>query len=187
MPVYGQVTNKTGSVKGHISASNIARKMQLFLLDSAKSIKRSTNINGKGRYRFDAVPVGRYRLRLPSYDVHFIDSPIFNVLPDAVAKVDFRVEVNCRLYDSKVAESDIIQKNAKLFLKARGVSGPVIFTDDTVFENRYKVAYDYSGCILPDINECLISYNRAIFNHLDSMYGKRWRRTIRRDVVGLHR
>jgi hypothetical protein len=76
MPVYGQVTDKKGSVKGHIFGSNIARKMQLFLLDSAKSIKRSTNINGKGRYRFDAVPVGRYRLRLPSYDVHFIDSPL---------------------------------------------------------------------------------------------------------------
>lgn len=109
------------------------------------------------------------------------------VAKNSVAKAEYRVDLSCWRYDSKVAKADIVQGNVKLFLKPGGFSGPIIFSNDSIFTSRYKVAYEYSGCTLPDSDDCLISYNRVVFDLLDSVYGKRWRRVIRRDVLGIRK
>ena len=69
------------------------------------------------------------------------------------------------------------------FLLMQGGIAPVIYSTDSVFENRFKAYYFEQGCMGPDY-ELMKAYNIEIFKFLDKEYGKEWRRTIRKDVIG---
>lgn len=91
-----------------------------------------------------------------------------------------------RLYDYQktiiVAKKDI-QKNT-IYLFAYGGSAPIIYTTDEMFEQKYNLTYDPGSCINPEY-ECLKNYNYTIFDYLMRQYGKKWLRTVRKDIVGL--
>ena len=66
-----------------------------------------------------------------------------------------------------------------------GGIAPIIYTTDKDFQEKYHVGYNVFGCIAPDLDECLKVYNKTIFEYLDKTYGKKWRRDVRKDVIGL--
>lgn len=60
-----------------------------------------------------------------------------------------------------------------------------LFIRPTVFfEKKFKVYYYEQGCVGPD-NELMKEYNYVIFNYLSDTYGKKWKREIRKDAIGL--
>lgn len=61
----------------------------------------------------------------------------------------------------------------------------MVYTTDKNFENKYKISFNDFGCVAGDIQECLIAYNKTIFEYLDKTYGRKWRREIRMDAIGL--
>ena len=52
------------------------------------------------------------------------------------------------------------------------------------FEKKYNIEYYDFGCTPPN-EECVIQYNKTIFANLDKKYGRKWRKEVRKDVIGL--
>ena len=75
-------------------------------------------------------------------------------------------------------------KKQTLFLLLQGGIAPVVITTDKAFENKYQVYYYDFGCIAPN-SECVKMYNKLVFNHLTKMYGNKWKKEVRKDVIGL--
>ncbi|UYZ59159.1 FEKKY domain-containing protein [Hymenobacter latericus] len=80
-----------------------------------------------------------------------------------------------------LAERDIAA--GRLFLILKSGIAPVSYSTDSVFEKKFHVTYWDEGCSGPSY-ACMQAYNSRMFAHLTSLYGKAWRRTVRRDVVG---
>jgi len=80
-----------------------------------------------------------------------------------------------------LARQDIDKGTPFLFLQS-GIA-PDIYTTDSIFENKFRVYYYEQGCTGPD-NELMKAYNIEIFKYLDEQFGKKWRKSIRKDVIG---
>lgn len=70
------------------------------------------------------------------------------------------------------------------FLLVQGGISPIVYYTDSLFENKYHVFYLEFGCSGPK-NEFIIEYNKSIFRYLTKTYNKKWRKGIRKDVIGL--
>lgn len=91
---------------------------------------------------------------------------------------------NGEYFGYDLAQSDINAGRPRLLLSG-GIT-PIIYTTDEEFEKKYQVKYFDFGCIaIPD--ECILAYNSEIFQHLDTTFGKEWRKEIRKDVIGLRK
>ena len=88
---------------------------------------------------------------------------------------------NCK-FAQVVAQYDIKNDDPKLLIVG-GIS-PIVYTDDTIFERKYKISYYDYGCISP-ASKCVYSYNAVMYEYLTDKYGKMWRKEIRKDVYGL--
>lgn len=104
---------------------------------------------------------------------------------DRTARLTAKGDTSCDGYYLALAKDDILHGNAVLITKAGCWVTAV--KSQYEFEKRYGVRYKLPGCILPDREVCLISYNEAVFHHLDSLYGGKWRRQVRADVLGYRR
>ena len=82
----------------------------------------------------------------------------------------------------ELAKYDIEKGTPFIFLQS-GIA-PVVYTTDIVFENDFKVYYYEQGCVGPD-NDLMKEYNYVVFKYLADTYGKKWRREIRKDAIGL--
>lgn len=81
----------------------------------------------------------------------------------------------------ELAKKDI-EKGKPFILLQSGISS-IVFSTDSTFENKYNVYYYEQGCVGPDY-ELMKAYNFVIFDFLTNKYGKKWRREIRKDVIG---
>lgn len=54
---------------------------------------------------------------------------------------------------------------------------------DKRFEKRFKLKYHDFGCT-PIVYECAEKYNRLVFRLLDIKYDGKWRKKVRKDVIG---
>jgi hypothetical protein len=79
------------------------------------------------------------------------------------------------------ARQDIEQGKAKLLLV--GGIASIHYEGQEVFEKKYKVSYYDYGCTPPD-EKYVKEYNKAIFAYLDKQYGRKWRKQVRKDVIG---
>lgn len=75
-----------------------------------------------------------------------------------------------------------IDKGTPFLLLQSGIA-PVVYITDSIFENKFRVYYYEQGCTGPD-NEFMKAYNIEIFKYLDEQFGKKWRKSIRKDVIG---
>lgn len=91
---------------------------------------------------------------------------------------------DCQRYSREKALNDIQSKKSSILLQGGIVS--VIKISDKSFERKYKISFTDLGCVVPDKIECLISYNKTIFEYLDKTYGQEWRKEIRKDAIGLN-
>ena len=81
-----------------------------------------------------------------------------------------------------MAQRDIKKKKPRLLIV--GGIAPVVYVHQEKFEKKYDVKYHDFGCVAP--NEiCIEQYNQVVFKYLDSKYGEKWRKEVRKDVVGM--
>ena len=102
--------------------------------------------------------------------------------------IDFKLRVFTDCYSfphfsEKTAERDISAGLPRLLLLG-GIS-PIYYSDQKKFEKKFRVVYYDFGCT-PDRNECILAYNRTVFAYLDKVYGDKWRKEVRKDVIGLY-
>jgi hypothetical protein len=100
----------------------------------------------------------------------------------AVFAQEDSLATRCIEVNDLIAMSDIQNDSAKLLVKM-----PYAYlyepNPESVFKEKYKITlYDF-GCLRPDY-DCMISYNFAIFRHLDKKYGKGWRDDLDFYVIG---
>ena len=55
---------------------------------------------------------------------------------------------------------------------------------DDKFAKKYKIQFVDTGCVIED-SDCIAAYNKATFEYLDKKYGKKWRKYVRQDLIGL--
>lgn len=70
-------------------------------------------------------------------------------------------------------------------LKSSGIA-PVYYKSDTKFAKKYNVNFVEYGCEAVAW-ESLYEYNKTVFEYLDKKYGKKWRKNIRKDIVGIEK
>ena len=93
-------------------------------------------------------------------------------------KLTFVTEIS----EAKNLARQDIDKGTPFLLLQSGIA-PVVYTTDSIFENKFRVYYYEQGCTGPD-NELMKAYNIEIFKYLDEQFGKKWRKSIRKDVIG---
>jgi hypothetical protein len=98
-----------------------------------------------------------------------------------VVKMNFADTIrNCDAMD-KWFNHDV--KNNTIFLFLQSGIAPVVYTKDKDFENKYKVYLEDFLCTAPDY-KCVIRYNNDVFKYLTSIYGEKWIKQLRKDVIG---
>jgi hypothetical protein len=108
----------------------------------------------------------------------------FNILKSLVSANSSNTKPACHNYSREKALDDIAEKKPTILLQGGIVS--VIKITDKDFEKKYKIPFRDLGCVIPDKIECLIAYNRTIFEYMDKTNGKEWRKEIRKDAIGLN-
>ncbi|MBD3581562.1 FEKKY domain-containing protein [Flavobacterium selenitireducens] len=80
-----------------------------------------------------------------------------------------------------LAKSDI-QNNKRLLLLIGSIA-PVRYSTDSITENKFNFKYYDFGCVAPE-GKIIEAYNFEILKSID-LQSKRWRKEIRKDVIGL--
>lgn len=105
-----------------------------------------------------------------------------SVLNNSTAhKIKFATPPNCSEIEEWI-KADISKKTIFLFLQ--GGIAPVVYSSDKKFEDTYGVYFYDFGCVAMPDDKCVIKYNSMVFDYLTSIYGKKWQRKIRKDVIG---
>ncbi|MCF7567284.1 carboxypeptidase-like regulatory domain-containing protein [Sabulilitoribacter arenilitoris] len=84
--------------------------------------------------------------------------------------------------NAKTALEDI-KKGKIQFLLSGGIA-PVIYSSDKNFTLKYGVSFYEFGCEAIS-NESLKKYNAVIAEYLDKKIGKKWRKEVRDDIIGI--
>lgn len=85
--------------------------------------------------------------------------------------------------NKELAISDIANNEIKLLLVG-GIASVFVLGQESA-EESFNFRYDDFGCVAPP-DECIKEYNFMMFKYLDNMYGKSWRKIVRKDVIGLN-
>jgi len=143
-----------------------------------------------GVFYFDNLNAGQYRLNIRCYGSLTLDTLIdierctsdfsFVVKLPSIAG---SVHVILSEFNARGARRDILKNNMRILLPG-GLIQETTNASDSLFEQKYHVRFLSQGCVrLP--GEDQHAYNQKIFNYLDKHYGRRWRREIRQDAIGL--
>ena len=84
---------------------------------------------------------------------------------------------------ARLADRDIAAGHPFLILQS-GIA-PAIYSGDSIFSKKFRVTYWEEGCSGPGLVP-MQAYNARVFDYLQQKYGSTWRKSVRRDVVGLN-
>ncbi|GEL10870.1 hypothetical protein SAMN05192550_0077 [Flavobacterium glycines] len=70
------------------------------------------------------------------------------------------------------------------FVLVQGGIAPIAYPINNEFSNSCGVYYYELGCTGPE-RKISAAYNNIVFKHLCDTYGKKWKKTIRKDAIGL--
>jgi hypothetical protein len=133
-----------------------------------------------GNFKFDKLKPGNYKLIARGLGYETLDTTI--VLKDqSLSNLSLLMKAKCDV-DRNIAEKDLKIKKPRLLLI--GSIAPIYYKNQKYFERKFHIRYYDYGDTPPAI-ECVVQYNRRIFEYLDSKYGKIWRQEVRQDVIGL--
>ena len=180
---FGQTTKTefeiTGKVKIHLVDEWINLKDATVELIEKNEI---SDIDSLGNYKFIVDKNGSYELRV----LDFKNSKIFHleIIDESITDFDLYIKENIDCEVNKMVAEEDIKMNKPRLLLSGGIL-PIHEIGQEKIEKKYSFKYYDFGCISPPI-ECIIQYNKLIFDYLDKKYGENWRREVRKDVIGLN-
>ncbi len=139
-----------------------------------------TDIDSLGNYKFENLKSGVYKIQVVDFN---IKPKEFNVelKNESITNFHLIISADCEV-NKEIAETDIKKKKPRLLLI--GSIAPMIYKNQGEFEKKYNIEYYDFGCTPPS-EECVIQYNKTVFEYLDKKYGQNWRKEVRKDVIGL--
>lgn len=102
---------------------------------------------------------------------------------DKPKEYNFRVVLKPRFGLNREKALEDIKNGEIKILMSSGIA-PVFYKSQKKFAKKYQVGFAEYGCEAIAW-ESLYEYNRAVFEYLDEKYGKKWRKKVRKDIVGL--
>lgn len=139
-----------------------------------------SKIDNFGNYKFENLESGIYKIRINDFNIKPEEFKV-ELKEKSISNFNIVVFADCAV-NKEIAEIDI--KNDKPRLLIIGSIAPVVYKNQDKFEKKYNIKYYDFGCTPPK-EECVIQYNKTIFADLDKKYGRKWRKEVRKDVVGL--
>jgi len=139
-----------------------------------------SKIDSVGNYKFENLESGVYKIQINNFNIKPQQFKV-ELKKESITNFNIVVFADCEL-NKKIAEIDIRDNKSKLLLV--GSIAPIVYNNQDKFEKKYNIRYYDFGCTPPN-EECVIQYNKTIFADLDKKYGKKWRKEVRKDVIGL--
>lgn len=170
----------SGGVKILVGTENYTPQGFGFARIRGQNVSKSSILDSLGYFKFDSLKTGTYSIEVEILGTGEANT-IVKISDTSIEGLELSILIDCSI-NKDVAEHDIRQKSPRLLIL--GGIAPVIYSDQHVFEDKYKVKYFDYGCISPGF-ECMIDYNKSIFEYLDSKYGIEWQKEIRGDVAGI--
>lgn len=177
---FGQTTNDR-TIEGKIIIS--------FFLTRARPVNSYVTIDGTnnkeridstGHFKLTNVKPGENKLKIQLWGGALTKDTTLTVQQD-IKDFSLFLYFDCDVNKYK-AIYDIHYGRPKLLIL--GGIAPIVYVGQEKFEEKYGVGYHDYGCISPDY-KCMLEYNQAVFDYLDQTQGKKWRKEVRKDVVGL--
>src|SRR5688572_1195864 len=170
----------TFKASGKVISSNTGNPISdgLILISRTKGYRPDS----VGNFTLYGLSRGRHKITFSAPGYNDQDTTI-TISDQNISHFTWTIHTNCWNYNKEKALKDIESNKPTLILQ--GGIAPIVYSSDKNFENKYKVLFNDFGCVAGDRQECLIAYNRTIFEYLDKTYGKKWRKEIRKDVIGL--
>jgi hypothetical protein len=172
--------NDTLKISGRVISANSGEGIP----DATIMITRTKGFkcDSLGNFTIYNLSTGQHKLSLSAFGYDNKDT-LVSISDKDITNFTWTIYTECWKYNREKALKDIKAKRPMILLQ--GGIAPVVYTTDRTFENRYKISFNDFGCVAGDRQECLITYNKTIFDYLDKTYGKKWRKEIRKDAIGL--
>ena len=138
--------------------------------------------DSSGSFTIYNLSPGQHKLSFSAFGYDNMDT-LVSISDKDIINFTWVIYTYCWKYNRDKALMDIKAKKPTILLQ--GGIAPIVYTTDKSFENRYKISFNDFGCVAGDRQECLIAYNKTIFDYLDKTFGKKWRKEIRKDAIGL--
>lgn len=138
--------------------------------------------DSSGRFSIHGLTAGRYTLSFTAPGFENKDTVISITNSDTY----FIWVINaghCSHYNKDRARIEIKQGKPKLLIQ--GGIASIVYAKDKLFMSKYGVTFHDLGCVVMDAFDCLSEYNQVTFQFLDANFGRKWRKEIRKDIIGL--
>ena len=167
----------SGNLKVYFGTELLARANVIIQLTPGNKV---TETDSLGNYKFDGLKGGKYILRVIEYNPNPKEFEIL-LNTKSITGFDLIVNADCPV-NTRIAETEIKQGRPRLLLI--GGVAPIITVWDSKFAKKYGIQFYDFGDTGP-AEECVLQYNKEIFEYLDSKFGTKWRKEVRKDVIGL--
>lgn len=173
-------TEDTFKISGTIISANSGEPIPdgVIMVTKTKGFK----CDSLGRFTLYNLSKGQHKLTFSAFGYNNKDTIVIIADTD-ISNIRWTIYTDCWIFSRKKALEDIHDNNAAILLQG-GIS-PIVYTTDKDFERKYKIFFHDFGCVAADMQECLIAYNKTVFEYLDSTFSKKWRKEIRKDAIGL--
>jgi|JI6StandDraft_1071083.scaffolds.fasta_scaffold23930_1 hypothetical protein len=176
---YGQVQEKF-SISGSVISINSNNPISFGTIRFTKN--NGTNCDCLGNFNILNLTKGKYVLQFSALGYPSKDTIIFVDRNIADLKLNIYTDCSSGSFNANSARQDIANGQPKLLLI--GSVAPLVYKKDNKFAKKYNIRFFDFGCT-PDYNECIDAYSKIIFEYLDKKFGLKWRREVRKDIVGL--
>jgi hypothetical protein len=149
-------------------------------LVTVKNTGQVTTTDSLGNFNLVNLKQGKHQLNIIGASFSVIDTTI-TIIDTSINNLALLAITDCTI-NEEIAKRDI--KNNKPRLLLAGGIAPVAYPNQQMFEKKFEVIYHEYGDLAPN-QQCMEKYNQVIFKYLDKKYGRKWRRAVRKDVVGL--
>lgn len=173
-------TVETYNVVGKVISTNTGDPIPNGIISVSKKVRFVCDKHGK--FSIPKLSNGEYKLSFSAFGYSSQDTIIY-ISNEDIQNFTWRIITDCNQYSNEKALKDINAKTPLILLQS-GIAS-TFYENDKNFEEKFQISFHDFGCIPGDRSDCLIEYNKTIFDHLDKVYGKEWRKEIRKDAIGL--
>jgi hypothetical protein len=142
---------------------------------------RPFDIADDGQFKIDKLNSGTYRLTFRVNNDYVTIDTVVTISSESLSELQLKLFKKPCDYD---ALRDINDSKLKILISS-GTSPRINNKGDNAFERKFEIKYVVLGDSGPESWNCLEKYNDTVYEFLDKKYGKRWRKTVRDDAIGL--
>ena len=183
-----QLFSQDYSISGQVHSSSIYAPLRNGSVKVKNIEPPFYPIDSLGYFHIDHLKAGEYRIKIGATYFIPIDTLII-IKSESIDNLNFTLNTNCHFNETTV-KKDVENKELKIFRDIPQATISPKTKEMLKFEKKYKLKYVVGSggdCIIDsrtDENmDCMVSYNRKVFEYLDERYGTKWRKKVIENVL----